>query len=342
MRSIYAMAAIILLSGCVSYSPTFPAADVEGPETLQLVPILSQEEMAVQVVVADSSAVTAQYGLIGALVGSVMDAAMNNSRAKKAERKAEVLRAAAQDYDLIANLSEAIRPQAESTNWIIGGVGDVTAETDWSDNVERALAEGDADTAVLLSGTYQLVPTSDQISVVIDQRVYPKDKRGRSGRYMASSSRRFTYHSPVHPLDLRPFGDGEKELLKSAISLEYEQAIATQMDEEDDLRRALERELEEIDEATNIPEDIAISETWTPELIARYLDEAQSHLSHLIAVDWNEVESPEMTSDVLEDFWAVGVMGTRLRQKGLRLDTLDSNVLYRSRDGSLYSVPPAP
>ena len=341
MRASIVLAVVLSLAGCATYEPTFPSTESSDSHSLHLLPVLHQEEMEVQVAVADSSAATAQYGALGALIGAMVDSAVTNSRAKQAERKAEVLRQATVDYDLVDNLRTAVAVEPAGNGWTVDSIGDVTAETEIREVVGEVFAGTDVDAVVVLTGTYQLTPTIDQVSVWIHQQVFPRARSVDSGKPTPSSSRYLVYQSPAHEPVFRPFADGEKELLKAAIEREYAQAIATGAEDEETLQKALEKELEEIDEATEITDEIAIAETWKPELLAKYLDEAKTHLRFMLEYDWNERVKPEMDSDSLEEFHTVLATGYRTKYKGYRVGDIDGNVVYRTAGGTIYSVPAA-
>ncbi|MEO1035133.1 MAG: hypothetical protein AAFX44_06185 [Pseudomonadota bacterium] len=342
MRLTTLLLATVVVSGCATgYEPTFPSTEGAESETLHVLPVLHQEELAVQVVVADSSAATAQYGALGALVGAIVDSAVNNSRAKQAERKAEVLRQATADYRIMANFQEAIATDSAGRGWSVENIGPVSAEPDVRDQVKDVFASSGVDTVVVLTATYEMVPSLDQVSVSIAQEVYPRPDSGSTSRPKASSQRTFAYQSPYREVEYRSFVEGEKDLIKASITREYEQSITTQPDEEKDLRKALAKELEELDEATEIPEDIAIKETWPANALADYLDEAKSHLRYMIEFDWNERIVPEVDKEALDEFYVVNALGVRAKTKGRKIAELDGNVVYRASGGPMYSVPPA-
>lgn len=341
MRVFIVLFGAFSLAGCATYQPTFPSTEGAESQSLHILPVLHQEEMEVQVIVADSSAATGQYGAIGALIGAIVDSAITNSRAKQAERKAEVLREATADYDLVNNLRTAVAVESPGDGWTVDDIGDVTAETEIREAVGQIFADSDVDTVMVLSGTYQLTPTVDQVSVWIHQQVFPRARLVDGKRPTPSGSRYLVYQSPLHAPVYRPFADGEKELLKAAIERQYEQAIATGSEDEETLRKALASELEEIDAATEITEEIAIAETWTSELLTTYLDEAKNHLRFMLEHDWNERVKPEMDTASLEEFHTVLGTGVATKYKGYRVGDLDGNVVYRTAGGTIYSVPVA-
>ena len=83
MRILSLLSLLLLVTGCASYKPTFPTTEAAQTESLYVQPVLHQEEVAVQVVVADSSATTAQYGAIGALVGAIIDSGSTTAGPRK-------------------------------------------------------------------------------------------------------------------------------------------------------------------------------------------------------------------------------------------------------------------
>ena len=339
MRLITLFTIALLASGCAgTYKPTFPSTETAGgSERLYVQPVLLQEELAVQVVVADSSAATAQYGALGALVGAIVDSAINNSRAKKAERNAEVLREATADYRIVESFAAAVATDASGSGWEIVRTGAVSGETDTRDMVEAIFDTSDVDAVMVLNGTYQLLPTLDKVSVGIDQSIYRRPDESTT-RLRPDNTRVFQYESPTSVVEYRGFVPGEKDLLRQEITQEYEQTIATQPEEEKDLRKALEKELEELDESETIPEHVAIREAWPTDLLVDYMEQARSHLRYMVEFDWNERVVPETDKEALEEFYYTNAMGVRIKAKGRRVGELDANAVYRTPVGTMVSV----
>ncbi|MEM1261353.1 MAG: hypothetical protein AAGH76_03075 [Pseudomonadota bacterium] len=309
-------------------------------EQVYVQPFLLQDELAVQVVIQDSSASTAQFGLIGALVGSAIDSAINNSRAKQAERKAEVLREATSSYRLVVNYRETVDVESSGSGWSVISTGEVSADTDTRDTVEKILEDSNVTAVAVLSGNYQLVPTLDQVSVSITQDIYRRPDKS-STRLRPDTTKVFQYLSPRHPVDYRSFVAGEKELLKTSITTQYEQAIATQPDEEKTLRKALEEELDELDESETVPDDVAIAETWNGDLLIKYLEQSKQHLRFMVEYDWNERVVPETDKESLQEYFVVNDFGVNAKVKGRYIGMLDSNTIYRAQYGAIHSVPSA-
>lgn len=342
MRLVFAAAVVLLSTGCATqYEASFPPTDSGAAAALYLQPALYQEEVGVQVAIVDSSATAGQYGLIGALVGAAIDSAINNSTAKKAERKAEVIREATVGYDLSQNLRTAIAVVPAGTTWAISDIADTTVALDIRDQVAAILDAENVDNVVVLYGSYEMTPTVEQVSATITQQVYLRSTYVPGKKPKAARERSFYYQSPVRGLDYRAFDDGEKEQLKVALTNEYERSIAIQPDDEDSLRKSLANELKELDEAEQIPEALAISETWPRGLLEGYLDQARDHLKYMVEHDWNDTSPPLMDKQSLDTFYAFSATGYRARMKGDEVHKMDENVVYRTYAGDLFSVPPA-
>lgn len=339
MRRIAPLVLVILLAGCASTrEPSFGEASADAPVRLHVIPVLEQEELAVQVIVANSAGATAQYGAIGGLLGAIIDSSINNSRARKAERKAEVLREASADLPLLDSFAAATDLPSEGVGWRIVSVADISGRASRTDAVSRAFADDGLDEVVVLAGRYEMVPELDQFALRVDQTFYERSPSKRSG-FEVRARRSFTYLSPMHPVVERAFRPGEREALAATLREEYEQALEASGADEDALRKALAEELEDLEEADSVPESVAIAEAWTSERLTRYFGQAERHIARMIAFDWNERSFPELSNPELDRYMITNALGTRTSQRGRRIEALDDNVIYRARDTSLHSVP---
>lgn len=336
---IIALAAVGLFSGCVSYKASIPVSEDNQSQSLQVLPALYDEEVGVQIVVADSSAATAQYGALGALIGSIVDSSINNSRAKKAERRAEVIREITADFSLQDNLEAAIAIPDSGRTWRIEGVRETTADPD-RQLIADIFDSTNADSVVVLTGAYQMTPTLDQVTLTVRQLVYPRSKyvAGKTPK-AASTARAFMYQSPIRPLAYREYLRGEKETVVQSIRDEYEQAMQTEPDNADKLAKAMEKELEEIAESTVIPETIAIQETWPQILVGGYLKQAIPQVQLMIEHDWNDAVLETWNTETQISVSFVSGSGMRINSVGQKIAELNGQTIYRLRNGPIVSVP---
>ena len=127
------------------------------------------------------------------------------------------------------------------------------------------------------------------------------------------------------------------------LSENYAERIAARPDEKDDLEKARDSEIEELTEAQIIPLALAISETWTPELLGGYLDQSIAHVGFMLRHDWETATIPEDAKVRSEDdYFTVNANGQTFVTKGKDVGRLDDNEIYRSQWGHMHSLPITP
>jgi hypothetical protein len=341
MKRIFLLIAIISLAGCAgTYKTTFDHQARPEPISIHVVPTVPKEEMDVQIVVSDSSAATAQYGLIGALVGAVIDSAVNKKNAVAAERKAEIIREATAEYDLFHAAHQSTLRVGDHERWKILTIEKPFTTVGWDDAANNAFDQGDSDAVVVLNFDYALTPAATQVRVDVDQRVYLRNTPKKSGKNRKPESlRSFIYFSPLVPLNIRSYEDGEKVRIVEAISDDYAERITAHPQEKSDLEKAMEKELEEIEGSDQIPEVLAIREAWTNDLVARYLDQSIDHVAWMLRHDWEAATVPEEEQRTEQSYVVVHDNGWTGQDKGDDVVVLDNNTIYRSQWGNMYSVP---
>jgi outer membrane lipoprotein SlyB len=341
MKRIFVLVAILGLAGCAgNYKTTFDHDAAPEPITVHVVPVVTKEEMDVQIQVADSSAASAQFGLIGGLVGAIIDSAVNKRRAIEAERRAEVLREISGDYSIIDAAHQSTLRVGNHERWEILTIEEPTSTAGFDDLANDAFEAGDARAIAVLDFDYALTPAINQVRVNVTQRIYDREMEKKSGKNRKPRSTRiFTYFSPAQELANRPYRDGEKEELIGLLKSGYEERIAAHPDEREDLEKSMEAELKDLEESTTIPEPIAILETWTPELLKGYLDQSIDHVAFMIRHDWEAATVPEEAERTEDTITIVNANGLSMTDKGKDIGRLDANEVYRSQWGNIYSIP---
>ena len=334
MRAFVITVSFLLISSCVPYRPTFPTVKGKETESVYVMPVLQQTEFDVQIVRTYYSGVGYQFGVTGIVVAAILDGTIAAGRFEEAERKAEVIRAAAVDYDLIDNLKSAVEVEPAGIGWGVQETTEVTADTRIGRKVLEAFADRKVDTVIVLIASYRLTPSLDQLNVTLRQQIYPRASSASVAMPWPSSTRDLGYMSPKHPVLYRPFRDGEREQLRNEIAQAYEQAIAANPEREEKLRKNLAEELQDLDEATEIPENVAIAETWTPELLGKYLEQAKNHLRFMLEYDWNERVKPKFIIADMEEFDAVMEVG-QATWRGLVVGTFDK-MQFIAHPGAIF------
>lgn len=332
---------VLVLSGCAgNYKTTFNHAEAVGPITVEIVPVVAKEELDVQIVVADSSAATAQYGLIGALVGAVIDSAVNKRNAIVAERRAEVIRTLTGEYDIVSTAHKTTLNIDNHERFEVLTVNDPTTSVGWDDLANNAFESGDAQAIAVLDFDFALTPTANQVRVNVDQRIYLRSTEKKSDRNRKPESvRSFTYFSPAQPIVSRPFEEGEKDELLKYLRSDYEERMTAHPEEKEDLEKSMKAEIKDLEEAETIPENLALLETWTTEQLTRYLDQSITHISFMLHHDWVSHTVPEEAVRTEDQFPVVNANGMTLMDKGKDIGRLDENEVYRSQWGNMVSVP---
>jgi hypothetical protein len=229
----------------------------------------------------------------------------------------------------------------DGERWTIVQADDAMTSVGYDDVANNAFNASEAEAVVVLDFDYALTPAANQMRVNVDQRVYlrstPKSKdRNRK----PESLRTFTYYSPQVELVQRPFEDGEKDRLVGMLAESYAERIAARPEERDDLEKARDSEIEELTEAETIPLALAIGETWTPELLAGYLDQSIEHIAFMLRHDWETATVPEDPATRSEDqYFTVNANGQTFVTKGKDIGRMDDNEIYRSQWGHMHSLP---
>ena len=338
MRFLIILAAAITASGCVSYTPTFDQPEGD-PVSLHIAPVLPQEELDVQIVQSNAASSTSgQYGALGGLIAGIVDGIVNASRARKAEQRAKVLRDETFGYSLVDNLAATVEDVGTSDRWLVIATEQVEGTTKTKELAAEILETSQADAVVVVNGSYAIVPNLDQLRADITQEVYFRP--GSSGSQSKRKNRSLTYLSPIHIVDYRPFKTGEKDQLKQTIEADYRQKIAANLSDEEDLEKALAEELEELENMDEIPEHIAIKETWPGPRLVKYLDQAKLHLAAMLNIDWSTSIAPDSDSVEKVKFKTVSeATGMPITQSGVELRQTETHSIYRSSSGDLYSIP---
>lgn len=111
---------LALLSAC-SVSPyrvPLTEAARQSLDDVYVTTAIVQRELDIHVPIQDSSAATAQFGLIGALVGSAMDASINKSNVTEGERRVAPVRESLVGYDFDALFKSSLDETLKMIDWM--------------------------------------------------------------------------------------------------------------------------------------------------------------------------------------------------------------------------------
>jgi hypothetical protein len=162
--------ALVCLSGCATASRiapvSSPAADAPPPQTIVA---WSQDEIAATI---NQSNITTATG--GGLIFALIDAGINNSRAKKAESAIVPLRDALVAYDGAATLQRELEASLQAGK--DGAATSSVAVRPFADRkvLESWIKNAEADSVLLIQPKYELTPDFESISFMVTASLHTK------------------------------------------------------------------------------------------------------------------------------------------------------------------------
>lgn len=284
---------VLTLSACATgYQPTFMHDENSVATTLEVIPILNQEELVVEVLLQDSLILGAQFGMIGGVVSALVDSEVNFMRAREANEQAEGLRQTMAGYDLVNDFDKIVAPLNLGNNWAVVNTDKTTVTADYKELVTNKFALGTADVVVLLSGRYHLKTELDQFSVIVRQSTFHREDYIESNKLKVRKVTTYTYFSPKHALNYRSIQPEEKDQYKSLVRRGFKERIAAKPDSLRELTNKMNKKLRKIDKSKVIPDHLAIADTWTADLLQKYLAQAKLQLTEMIRFDWDQTTPP--------------------------------------------------
>ena len=224
----------LFASGCASPSRVPLSPDKTSKiSSSQTVVALSQAEIGTDI---NRSNITAATG--GGLIGAIIDAGVNNYRAKNAESAAVPIRDALVKYDVGQTFTNALRAHVGEISWLSNTT--VEAQQLTKDNTITAIVKKSAADAVLVLNTdYRLTPNFESVRVTVTASLHPRAAALNAG---AKPSRGIP---PVIYFNTLSTTFPVSEEYKSGKSSE-EVAKAIAADKENRLTKALDQSLEEL------------------------------------------------------------------------------------------------
>lgn len=151
------------------------AAKREAASSSQVIAVIPQPEINAEIVVADSSGAVAQYGLLGALIGSAIDAGVNSSRAEDAEKSVAPLRDVLLGYDFDTQLKQELERALPAVQWL--SPQGVSVSKDAKNEARSAeLSKTGAANVMYFIASYSVSPDFSTLNVKADVTLLPKQK----------------------------------------------------------------------------------------------------------------------------------------------------------------------
>jgi len=117
-KGLFILIASILLSGCASSFKPITDVDLSPYKSLEYRSLIFQQEIDRKIVYSNGGASAgAQFGFIGALVGSIIDESVNSGLVKDAEKDMEPIRDALAGYDIKEQINVNFLSKLKSVKW---------------------------------------------------------------------------------------------------------------------------------------------------------------------------------------------------------------------------------
>jgi hypothetical protein len=140
-----------------------------------VVAVVPQADLYADIVVANSGAATAQYGLLGALIGGVVDGSINTSRSKDAEAAVRPLRDGLLGYSFETQLSQELDRELGGLTWL--GANPMTLSKKGEVGAKNAVVYASkATTLLMVHADYHMSPDFSKLIVTAEASLLPVPK----------------------------------------------------------------------------------------------------------------------------------------------------------------------
>lgn len=170
-RTALLVPALLLATACAQ-APSRAIADRSVIQSTDVVALVGQKELDAEIVVQNSSAATAQFGLIGALVGGAIDAGINASRQSSADEAVKPLRAALAGVDFDAMLSAGLKQELGSLDWLHAQQFSLSKKDDEQGQRDAVLLAKSGN-VLLVRAVYRLSPDFSTLHVISQAMLFP-------------------------------------------------------------------------------------------------------------------------------------------------------------------------
>lgn len=202
-RIIPAIFIAFLVSGCTATPAKQPLNEPITNKSINVYSLISQDEIEALYPISDNSAVSAQFGLIGALVGGAIDSSINQSNAEKANESLVEIRNQLLDLDFDRLFEEEIRKKLDD-QVNIGSITTIKSIDELTDTLKIG------ESYLLLSTNYKLDIDfrTPLIETVVTLSEHGKTKKSSKTLYKNS----FTYFGTSLPPVIKSQADIDAEI----------------------------------------------------------------------------------------------------------------------------------
>lgn len=352
---------VIATAACAGYKPKLTDDVKADISTVRVLSIIHQDELNVQINASSTGAgAAAGFGLLGALVGTAIDASVNDARSKSAEERVEPFRAVMQGTNTTAAINETIEKSVESLDWATANF----EVFDDSDNfkVSDSMKGLEEDALLVINSSYALTPELESVEVKSELALYMnKNKQSEESSKKRTKNTRSSHHAAYRSgmkyqskLYSGRYASNDVIALnekREALIAEYDEKLArARISKRKELEVRKEKELRKLDSATfsKVEGEVDTQGTiWLQDdgaLLRQILEAGVAELGALVSLDLKDPLSPEEYKTSKQKFTTGTMTGgkkTKLVKssaKGWVLDDSGSRQRIRLQDGFIYSV----
>jgi hypothetical protein len=212
MRFFTIFALTLLMTSCaVTKKENFNSSNLNSQSSVKVISEIANEELNLEFVPSTGgAAASAQYGFIGALVGSAIDAGVNNSRAKTVEEKIQPFRVVASSFDMRQQIIQSLESGKNMLPW--QGAKIVTNGTTSVKGVDRAFLNSHNERYLIHVQTrFHLKPATQVIELITNYSVWDKENIGNKKVIKPIYANNVTYQSFPHNATKRYLTPEERE-----------------------------------------------------------------------------------------------------------------------------------
>lgn len=220
----------LLAGGCVSPNRIHtPAVSQASAVEVTGIVALRQQELRTTINAQRSDAIAGQFGLIGSLIGSAIDASVNSKRAKAAEASAGHLRDALLDYAPAAQMTAALVQNSKKSD-NVPRASFVVRQVGAPDDPRKWIEAAGTDKVLLIDYDYALTPTYDGVIVSAQVTLHAR-KDGRPGKGTASQLPPVTYQNIISTVRFFPISQGTDMAAKAdVLAADHAKVVRTALD----------------------------------------------------------------------------------------------------------------
>ncbi len=351
----------VSLSACTTFKPVLDQELKNQVSTIHVISFIPQEELDLQINQSNAAmAVGAQFGFIGAIVASSIDASVNHARAKEAEARADEYRQLLVDVDTSDQLQSGFKDVAANLDWA------EVVEFDSSTPIEEFklkeyLQTVNADSLLILNSRYSLTPELDSLEMSTDLTMYmvPEKLENIRKRDRAQAAAKnpkpfyrgsLNYQSQYYGTNYRLLSGEPLQREIDAINAMYEERMAqtTKKSKLKALESKRDKEIERLEKRgyVKLEAEEARNQEWLADngaLLLETIHEGIAEQPRLLALDLGDQMSAEQYESSQQDIKVFRTSGNGMagpassNQKGWILWENDDRIRVRLSNGVIYS-----